>query len=356
MKIVILRSRRRESGQAPPDAYMQEFSSAYAERVIANIRGEPGDCAACGPNCNACRTHYDRKLADNIVADIEFPSVLGYLLENPAELVPTDIPPHDIILAINIHEQILLEIIKLAGTWGTRGVIAPLEAQDWISGSAKKQAESISRSLGVEISFPKPFCDFAPPAGGVLDEFRREFAIGRPEVELTVKDGRIENADVRVSAACGATYYVARGLIGKRVDDDLKYEIVAKRMHSYPCTASMEWDYALGDTVMHVASKAHDKILAPLSPPGQDQDADADEMMLSPLGVMIHKPAADRENVQNVELAKAAILQLIAADGETSLEKLRSDQKITPAAAYTALLLLTSEGCVRAKGDKILPV
>ena len=243
-------------------------------------------------------------------------------------------------------------MLKRCEPWGTRGVVVPIESGDWVSGSARSQAGEICRRLGVEVAFPKPFCDFDPQPGSVLAEFRRQFHVGKPEVTLTVADGRIQRAYVEVSAACGATYYVARWLEGRRVDDDLKYEVVARRMHSYPCTASMKWDDELGDTILHVAGKAHDAILAPLLP-RPDTEAEPG-MVMSPVGLMLPKPVAARENVQNIERAKQAILEELAGSGAVSLQSLRRRRKISPAAAYSALLLLEQEGKVRTEGGMIL--
>jgi len=350
MRILILRSERGASGRKPTDAYTQEFGAAYAEKVIGNLIGEKGFCTACGPDCNDCRQAYHRRLGDRIAAVLSFPAVLPYLIEAPRRYVPREMPPHEILLAVNIHEQILLEVLKRCGGLGTRGVVVPLEAADWVSGSARAEAEAICGRDGIEMAFPKPFCSFDPPAGSVLAEFRRRFCIGKPRVALTVRNGRIERTHVEVSAACGATYYVARWLAGKRVDDDLKYEVVAKRMHSYPCTASMKWDEELGDTPLHVAGQAHYEILAPLTP----ESREGPEMVMSPLGRMLPKPVSARENVQNVERAKDAILEDLAIKGTVSLRSLRQRRRITPAAAYSAVLLLKQEGKIRTEGKKIV--
>ena len=350
MNVLILRSAKRETQRRPDDPYAQVFDSAYAARVVGNLIGEKGFCSSCGPDCNACRQPYNRTYAENIAAIIDLPAVLGHLLEDPGRHVPQDIPPHDVLLAIDIHEQIMVEMVRRCAGRPARGVVVPLEAPDSVSGAARAQARRICADRGVEIAFPKPFCDFNPPAGGVLDEFRRRFHIGRPAVELTVKDGRIEKAHVEVSAACGATYYVARWLQGRRVDEDLKYEVVAKRMHSFPCTASMKWDDELGDTVMHVASRAHDEILAPLQ--GRD-DPRGPSMIRSPLGTMVVAPARPGENVENVDRIREAILEALARENTVSLRGLMAKSRVTSAALSSALLGLKREGRIHVQGDSV---
>ena len=351
MKILILRSRPLAPGGEPKDPYTQEFRSRFADRVIGNLKGPKGFCTSCGPDCIQCREGYNRRFAPDIAAVIELPAVLPYLLEKPAEHVPADIPPHDVALAINIHEQVLIEFLKRSAEFGTRGVVVPMESPDWVSGAAREQARQICARIGVEVDFPKPFCDFAPAADSFLAEFRTRFHIGKPDVKLTVKDRIIEKAHVRVSAACGATYFVARWLAGRSVDDDLKYDVVARMMHSYPCTASMAWDDELGDTVMHVASQAHYEILTPLG--AEDRD-DGMEMVPSPVGGMIPKPVPVRENIENIERAKEAILEDLVRHGGASLRDLGKRRGISPAAMNSALLLLKQVGKIRIEGDRIV--
>ena len=353
MKVLILRSRRRPGDAGPQPPYTQRFDTRYAERVIGNLRGAEGFCSACGPDCNACRKPYKRQFGDDLAGVVDLPAALPYLLEDPARLLPTRVPPHDVLLAINVHEQVLGEFLRRADRWGTRGAVVPLEGPDRLSGAGQAQARDICDALGVEVSFPKPFCDFQPPGGSLLADFRGHFHIGKPEVELRLKGGRIQAAHVEVSAACGATYFVARWLTGKRVDDDLKYEVVAKCMHSYPCTASMKWDDELGDTALHVAGQAHYEILAPL--PNQATARPGPALVRSPLGTMVATPVPRRENIEKIQAARQAILAELAARGETSLGELRGRRGITSAALYTALLLLQQEGRVRTEGSRIRP-
>jgi hypothetical protein len=212
-----------------------------------------------------------------------------------------------------------------------------------------RQAERLCGEQGIEIAFPKPFCDFDPPRGSFLARFRQEFHIGRPEVELTVKDGVIRSADVKVSAPCGATYYVARWLKGKSLRDDLKYEVVSKRLHAYPCTSSMEWDHDLGDTILHVAGKNHYAILDPLE---LEDDAE-DEVLLSPLGKSVPKPVPVAENVRNIEEAKDDILRAAEQEEGLPLSEMRARTR-SPAAASTALIILRREGRVRIEAGRVV--
>ena len=350
MRILILRSERPAGGERPKEPYTQQFTSSFAAKVIANLTGRKGCCRSCGADCVDCRGMYDRRFGPNIVGVITLPAVLPYLLENPEAHVPPDVPAHEVLLAVNVHEQILIEFLKRCVGGHTRGVVVPLEATDWISGSARAEAREVCQAGGIEIASPKPFCSFDPPAGSTLAEFRQRFHIGKPAVKFTVRDEKIEAAHVEVSAACGATYYVARWLVGKRLDDDLKYEVVAKRMHAYPCTASMKWDDEIGETILHVAGKAHYEILSSLKEAVRPESG----MVMSPLGRMVPKPPSAREGLKNIETAKEAILADLADGRCVSLSSLSTKRNISPAVLSTALLILKQEGRIRREGDRII--
>jgi len=349
MRILLLRSERRGADEGPKEPYLQEFGSAFAERVIANLRSEPGGCGACGPDCTGCRRDYGRTFTKNIAGVICFPSRLPFLLERPEEYIPARVPRHDVLLALNVHEQILLAILERARAAGARAAIAPIESRDWVSRSAQERARKIGAHLDMEVAFPKPFCAFDPPKGSRLDRFRRTFHIGKPEVRLEISDGRIVRAHVETSAACGATYYIARWLVGRRTDEDLRHDVVARRLHSYPCTASMAWDDDLGDTILHVSGEAHYAILAPL---GLERSA-GPEMIRSPAGRMVYRPAPVQENVRNVAQAREVLLRELARHGRLSLSGFRRSHTLSPAAVHTAVLLLKQEGKIVSDGDGI---
>lgn len=350
MKLVVLRSVVVDrAGWTGDRDYLQTFNTRYAERVIGNLRNERGSCSACGPDCTFCRKTRGPGRGDDIVDIIDFPAVLPHLIETPGDYVPKRVPAHDVLLAINIHEQILLEMVKRCGEWGTRGVVAPVEAPGWMCGATRSEAEAICETQGVEIAFPKPFCAFDPPQGSLLAEFRRHFGVGMPDVDLTVKDGKIAEARVNVSAACGATYYIARWLEGKGLDEDLEFDVVSRRMHSYPCTASMEWDDELGETCLHIAGEAHKRILLPI----QDVKGEERDLVRSPTGVMVQKPAPMRENIENIEKAKVMILEQLEEREIVTLKQLRTTAGTTPAAMSSAMLILKQQGKIKVEDGNV---
>jgi len=350
MRLIVLRSRKARGISSAKSDYLQKLDTRYANRVIGNLKGEDRFCTVCYPECILCRRPYGRRLGKHIAAVVNFPAVLPYLLEKPSDYLPRGLPPHEVIIAIQIQEQVLLEILKECRSWGTRGVIVPLEGPRWVSPATMKEAHRICEENRVEISFPKPFCSFHPPPGSLLSQFRAEFHIGSPEVELTVGDGRITRAHVHVSSPCGATYYVARWLVGRVLEPELRFEVISKRLHSYPCTASMEWDDEIGDTVLHLAGRIHNQILEPFEESLAEEDQG---LIITPMGMMLPRPIPVQENLKNIENATQAILRKLEGRKWIWLHELRSSQEASPAAINSALIILRREGQIEMASGKV---
>jgi len=134
-------------------------------------------------------------------------------------------------------------------------VIVPLEDPNWCPAGLQRQVEDALNSMGVEHAFPKPFCVLEESGHNTtIDKFIQRYKIGKPVVEVTVKDDTITRTKVLRSAPCGSTWYVMRQ-IEKRGIENIN-ERISEAHHAYPCTASMQVDKTLGDTILHVGGYA----------------------------------------------------------------------------------------------------
>lgn len=257
MRILILRSVRNASFK---DHYSVTMDVNYANRVVGHLTDKGHYCHACADKCISCRKRYNLDFSENIAGIIGFPSVLLAIIEDPEQYLPEEIPPHDIMVAIGVNEEILISFIQRFPK--SKGIVIPVERSNWISPHAKEKISKIGKEKGIEVSFPKPFCSF-DPKDGILRLFRNQFRVGKPEIDFTVEDNSIVGTDILVSAPCGATYFTARGLKNKNINDNLEF-IIDNQLSCFPCTADTSVDREFKDSITHQAVKIQRSILSGL--------------------------------------------------------------------------------------------
>jgi hypothetical protein len=231
------------------------YSGDFGERVIGNLINYSTFCISCAEACTHCREG-KYGFADRIKGFFKLPdpSLLPVFIENSAsEYLPNEIPDADIAIVSEIHNDLLLELPLILKDSGIKAMIVPQESAARI---ARPQIEELCEREGIEIVLPKPFCDLQPQDDKpVIKRFVAEFMIGRPEVRVEAdRRGRIAHVDVLRSAPCGSTWFVAKQLAGVEVENRQElYDRISESHHSYPCTASMEKNRELGDTILHKA-------------------------------------------------------------------------------------------------------
>jgi hypothetical protein len=254
MKIFVIKSvRTAENGR--PDLqsgpYTVTSDTAYAGRFLSHIRGEKGYCHACGERCRSCRAGYNLDLSGSIAGILKVPAILPVMVDDPHEFLPETVPDHDVLVAVGVNEEVLLAFLETHPV--ARGVVVPIEGSSWISPYVIGAISKICNKNGIEYAFPKPFCSFDPETE-VLKAFRREFRIGKPDIEYEIQNDTITGTTVRCSAPCGATYFTARRLEGRRLDEDLSF-VIDSALSAYPCTADRAVDREFGDSITHQAVK-----------------------------------------------------------------------------------------------------
>jgi len=257
MNVLILKS---VENPPPPDDYTVSMNTAYADRFIGHITNAQGFCTACGKGCIACREGYGLDFSKDIAGVVTFPAHLPVMIDDPESYLPCDIPAHDVLVAISVHEELLLSFIDMYPV--SRGIIVPSEAPGWVSPYAKKMISEKCAHNNIEVAFPKPFCSFSPHSG-ILQEFQKYFRVGKPRLHIHMEKNIIRYATVECSAPCGATYHTARGLTGKGLDEDLVM-VIDTMLSSYPCTASTEVDREFQDSIIHQAVKIQRSVLSPI--------------------------------------------------------------------------------------------
>ncbi|VUT26289.1 MAG: Thymidylate synthase [Candidatus Methanolliviera sp. GoM_asphalt] len=233
------------------------YSGEFGERVIGNLINYSTFCISCAEACTHCK-EAKYGFADSIKAFFKLPepSQLPVFIEDSAsEYLPNEFPDADMAIVSEIHNDLLLELPTILKDSGIKAMIVPQESAAMI---ARPQVEEICDRERIEVVFPKPFCDLhlePQEDKPLVRRFIAEFGIGRPEVRVEVdKGGRIAHVAVLRSAPCGSTWFVAKQLECIEVENKRElYDRISESHHSYPCTASMEKDRELGDTILHRA-------------------------------------------------------------------------------------------------------
>ncbi|MCL4498854.1 MAG: hypothetical protein M1548_06855 [Actinobacteria bacterium] len=252
MKLFILMSGEPGENSGRTGSFWKAFDGKYADKFIRNLKDTADVCTGCGDKCNHCRLGYKLAFGDRIAGVYVHPDKLLTFVDDAASYLPAELLPHDVAIAINIHQDLLLELPKLAKAAGAQALIVPVEDPDWLDRWIKDELASACENLGLEFAAPKPFCALEEGEGEVIDRFINEFQIGKPKLKLKVEHGVVQAARVLRSAPCGDTYFVAHNIVGIPIGEEL-IKKSSKFWHSYPCIASMKMDPDFNDTILHRA-------------------------------------------------------------------------------------------------------
>jgi len=192
--------------------------------------------------------HLSKMAPDNVDA-YQLPRSLPPVLDDAAEYLPAELGAGDVIIAIDIHPELLLEIPNMVGGGSVKALIAPIEDPNWIKPGLQRQVTQACAANDMESAFPKPFCALVPNTP-TIEEFCEEFGVGVPTFRLELENGVVTAVEVLRGAPCGMTDSVAEKLLGRCADDSLP-EKAGEFHHTYPCLSSMVLDPATGDTIMH---------------------------------------------------------------------------------------------------------
>lgn len=128
-------------------------------------------------------------------------------------------------------------------------VIAPADDYSWLPIGLERQICSKLEDIGVDVTFPRPFCALMPKDIPVIDEFVKFF--GSPILKIETKDEVIRRVEVLRGAPCGSTWYLAEKLPG--IEEDRASDKGALLVQTYPCLASRRIDRIFSDSPIHVA-------------------------------------------------------------------------------------------------------
>ncbi len=176
-----------------------------------------------------------KERTDFQVVSAEVPQYMPSFIEDPEEFVKgLDLNPKvfeaDLLIIYTFHPDITPEVVKMAGEHGVKAVIIP-------GGIARAgsigELEKIAEKYNIHIEVDEICCTLEKCGVPVVDEFAA--ALGRPEFDVEIKDGRISSVKVIRGSPCGATWHAAQGLVGKTVNE--APALAGLLCQQYPCRA-----------------------------------------------------------------------------------------------------------------------
>ncbi|MDG6242953.1 MAG: DUF166 family protein [Methanolobus sp.] len=227
------------------------YSGEFGKKIVGNLVNSDSFCVSCGELCDHCREPRTC-FAPLIMGIFELRTDLPDFVEEPMEYIPAGLPMSDLIIAIDLHPDLLMAVPDIVTMTGAKAVIIPVDDSRLVPAGLTEQVRSKLESMGVECECPKPFCSLDITGKAHIDEFVT-MGFGRPLLKITTDpvNGLFTHVEVLRDAPCGATWFVAKKLKWSDIRD--YKETISGAHHSYPCTASMEKDAQLGDTILHEA-------------------------------------------------------------------------------------------------------
>ncbi len=251
-------------------------SEKLALKFVGHLINDDKFCQACEQLEQKVKCDHCRKKLKSFSGSIYFYEKLGEnapdYIENPETYFPKDLPTVDFVMVVGVHQDILAGLPEYLKDKGVKAVIVPIEHPKWVPAGLQIQVLEQFEKFEIQAAFPKPFCALCVEENeynkvgfnitknsNYIKEFIDYFKIGEPLVSflLTADKKAIFDGCVIQSAPCGSTFFIVQELKSKYInngkhDGITLNERISKAHHSYPCSASMDQDSTLKDSVLHV--------------------------------------------------------------------------------------------------------
>lgn len=191
------------------------------------------------------------------VQKIELPSTYPILIDDPSEYLPEKFEEHDLVVALGIHEDILMELPKIIKKSGGKALIVPLESREWLTKWVREKTIEECKKYNIQYAFPKPFCSLEFGEFDVINQFINKYRLGKPKFRLQIdKKKVIVKAEVLINTPCGNLYDIEKELCGKKLGEEAR-EVVARYWHKFSCLGDVHIDPEVEDTIVHIGGHIH---------------------------------------------------------------------------------------------------
>jgi hypothetical protein len=169
-------------------------------------------------------------------------------VDEPEQCLPAELGQAEVVIAVGLPAPLLTALPGLLAGTACRALLAPVEDPGALRPGPALALERACAAAGLECAIPVPFCAFVPSTP-TITRFCEQYAVGRPRLEMTARDGTVTEIRCLRGSPCGLTHWVAEQLVGASVEE---IEHRAKVLHhARPCLASMALVPETGDTLMH---------------------------------------------------------------------------------------------------------
>jgi hypothetical protein len=212
-------------------------------RILALIQGEWGKRKVKNIKAHAP--------SDWKIEALEIPLIKLPFLDDPEEYLTEGLNPQDLILSLGEEPALADLVVEVARRTKAKAVIAPVDNREWMPPGLVNQLKKDLAKSGIAFAAPVPFCTLTEKDSE--NEFIRLFAkyFGRPALEISCSEGKIQEVKVLRDCPCGNTHHVGQQLKGVPLREAENKAGLAH--HYYPCWSTMAMDAEFGDTLMHRA-------------------------------------------------------------------------------------------------------
>jgi len=237
----------------------------FGEKVLGNLANLQTFCTICGITCDFCRLKYGSFSSD--ITGIKIFKDIPEFIDKPEDYFPEKVPEADLIIAINLQTDLLSALPILILKMRAKALIVPIEDVDWCPRKTQIELETELNDLGIETSFPKPFCSLEECGKEIIDNFITEHRLGKPIYKLRIEGDRVKKTEVVRSSPCGSSWFIAHQLKGVNVNDLDRTAWKSNRI--YPCIAGMHIDPESGEPFLNISgnivvNSVHEAIQSPI--------------------------------------------------------------------------------------------
>ncbi|BDC35860.1 DUF166 domain-containing protein [Candidatus Methanoliparum sp. LAM-1] len=211
------------------------------------------------------RGKYGSRLIDTLknhspfdVVSIEVQEDLPSFIDYPEDYIDKDLGffrDSDLIISFALHIDLDLYIAKLCAKNNTE-LLIPGEENVWHSERSALVKEL--KKTGVTFAFPRIMCMLGEKSSPVLGEYSKLFGI--PIFKCKIENGRIVSCKAIKSAPCGASYFVAKNILGCSVEEAPQQAALFAQY--YPCRAPRGYNYVANEVEgIHLAGEVHKKAM-----------------------------------------------------------------------------------------------